>query len=776
MPLFQINKNPYFPDPYGPNTYGCGESYCHPIALGDTIFTQFYQTPCGANEIENPLFDDITLGAELLTNPSFTGSAAGWTLGSGWAYGTNNIVHTPGNTASASQSAIGLTIGTVYRFQITLNRTAGGVFIRVGGAGLFSQDYLDTSGTHVFSLVFLSINDVFEIIPTSDFDGSISATSVKSETLAGWETNGGWVFSNNLMCHIEGETGVLEQDVADYINAGGYYMISVSVNGYVQGQLDVYIANVKVGEITSGGSFTYYGTPTLTGVVSFVPTANFIGCINFLPNGKEGFTPGLYELKNNHQGDLISSNGSRYDLSPYFSYYQQWVTLIFNIETLEVPYGCYSIEIYDACTITGDNLVIDGNFGNNNYTNWQRLNGSSQYDVSSGELEFIFEPLEGSNIITNGDFSSGDDDWSVGSGWVVGAGAASHTPGSTDPLSQTVTINPAPPAPGVQTFWIQLVMSNWTQGTITVTLSDKTSSTYGMNDTITFPLNPTVAGSVTFSITPSSNFDGSVDDIALHESNNIWVAFPQILNTVNTNFMAGNYELEFDVIAKSGHANIGAAMGIQGMSQSLNYQTSAGTYTVSVNGYVPGGQRAQLQARFRVGNNFYPGRITVDNISAVRVEPFEANYTSECLNYQFEHEGTRMMVAYCDQNAFGFEFQNTGFRLQQRAAIRSMNPVVTKEKEIAKFGNGNAAVVYAGSEKWWLVVTDYVSETFHDAMSIMVDCDHFMIGLTDDTGLEYIVEAEEYSPQWLADGDYSLSIIQLRVRIKEGGQLFNRHL
>jgi hypothetical protein len=37
---------------------------------------------------------DEVLGAELITNGSFTGNATGWTLGTGWAYGSNNATFT----------------------------------------------------------------------------------------------------------------------------------------------------------------------------------------------------------------------------------------------------------------------------------------------------------------------------------------------------------------------------------------------------------------------------------------------------------------------------------------------------------------------------------------------------------------------------------------------------------------------------------------------------------------------------------------------------------
>ena len=40
---------------------------------------------------------------ELVTNGDFTGNATGWTLGAGWSYDDNNVLHTAGQTADLSQ-------------------------------------------------------------------------------------------------------------------------------------------------------------------------------------------------------------------------------------------------------------------------------------------------------------------------------------------------------------------------------------------------------------------------------------------------------------------------------------------------------------------------------------------------------------------------------------------------------------------------------------------------------------------------------------------------
>lgn len=787
MPLYLNRRQPYFPDPLSPNNYNCDSKvYCHPVQLGDTVWVQGHQTPCGASEIEDPNFSDLTLGPELVVNGNFS-AGTDWTSegaalpADGWSITGGQADHNaaPSNSEALWQTGLGMVVGTTYRVTIDVTRVSGWINVILGdGVDEVSSNPIDETGSYSFDLLFQdAVNDLIQIDPTPTFDGQIDNISVKAITFTNWDTNGGWSLEDGSACHIEGQTGLLEQTVANYIVANDYYVIGVNASSVVQGSVDVYIANVLVGTISSTGFKYFYGTPTLAGVVSFDPSSDFIGCLDFLPQG-EDLEPGLYLLKNSHSADLITQDGvTRYDVSPYISYYEDKVTLELNIETLEVPEGCYYLEIFDACQIQGSNLVVDGDFANGNYTEWQRSNQGQQYDITGGQLEFIFAPLEGASLITNGDFATGDfTGWTAGANWAVVGNAAVHTPGSTATLSQTVNITPPPAPPGVLQHWIQLVMSAWTVGTITVTLADKTSVSYGMNDTITFPLRPTVGGAQSFTITPSSNFDGTIDDIALHEATAIWSDFPTIINTVNLDYLAGNYDLEFEIVGVTGSPNIAVGMGIQNMSQSIVYETGIAVHTVSVLNYVPGGQRAQLTAKFRLGNNYYPGRIGVNNVSAVRVEPFEATYTSECLQYKEDWGSrTRMLTAYCDQDAFGFEFQNTGFRLQQRAGVRSIAPFYPKEKQIQRSGNGSARVVYSGVEKYWQLHTEYVTETFHDAMSVMIDCDHFAVGLTQDNAVEYIAEVEDYNPAWLQDGSFHLAPVVVNLRPKEDGQAFNRH-
>jgi hypothetical protein len=735
------------------------------------VFTQFYQTPCNQNEIEDPVFDDKTIGAESLSNPSFTGSATDWILGGNWLYGTNDIVHTAGSLTGAFQTALALPLVVgFYEVTINITRTSGSVRVGLGLGGNASYtNYIDQSGSYTEIIYYNDVADqIVGIYPntTDDFVGSVDSISVKEVTYNSWDANGSWLFADGLACHTEGTTGLLEESVANYIVGNSYYYIEVTISGYVQGSLDVYISDALAGTVTANGTFRYYDTPTIAGVVSFDPSSDFIGCIS---------APDLRLLKNSHVADLVTQDGvSRYDVSNYLAYWEDKVTLSLNIEDLEVTDGCYYLEVFDACQIEGNELVTNGSFADGD-TGWTRNNQTFQYDFTGSELDSIYSPLNGAtDIILNGDFSGGTTDWTFGAGWAIGGGGAQHTPGSTATLTQQFNIVAPPPPPTIEAYYVTFTVTGMTAGSLSVRFSNGTISTITSNNTYTFKSTPIAGGfgTVNLIFTPTSNFDGTIDDVGLYISNQIWSNFPITLNAVNLDMIAGNYEINFDITAQSDARN-GVAVVIANQPQSAQYFYTVGSHTVTINNYVPGGQRAAIIAQFATGST---GSVTVDNVSVVRIEPFEATYTSECLQYkELWGQRTRMITAYCDQESFGFEFQNTGFRLQQRVGVRSIAPTYPKEKQIQRSGNGSARVVYSGVEKYWQLHTAPTTETFHDAMAIMVDCDHFAIGETEDNATEYIVEVEDYTPQWTQDGSFSLAPVVMTLRIKEGGQKFNRH-
>lgn len=89
-----------------------------------------------------------SLGSDRVSNGSFTGSASGWTLGSGWAYSSNSVSHSTNGTATLNQT---LSTGTNERLLISFtlsNFTAGSVSVNMGATTFASG--LSQNGTYTY--------------------------------------------------------------------------------------------------------------------------------------------------------------------------------------------------------------------------------------------------------------------------------------------------------------------------------------------------------------------------------------------------------------------------------------------------------------------------------------------------------------------------------------------------------------------------------------------------------------------------------------------------
>jgi hypothetical protein len=78
--------------------------------------------------------DDALHFPDVVTNGAFTGNATGWTLGAGWAYGTNSVDATLADTAMTQTPASPtLVTGVSYSLVFDATATAGSVVASVGG-------------------------------------------------------------------------------------------------------------------------------------------------------------------------------------------------------------------------------------------------------------------------------------------------------------------------------------------------------------------------------------------------------------------------------------------------------------------------------------------------------------------------------------------------------------------------------------------------------------------------------------------------------------------
>ncbi|NDD53288.1 hypothetical protein EBZ39_05345, partial [bacterium] len=123
---------------------------------------------------------------ERLTNGSFTGSASGWTLTTGWAYASNAVSHTTNGTGTLSQIPT-LQWGERWEISFTLSAfTAGSVTVAFGGntLGTFS-----TNGTYVFRVTNTNVANGIAFAPTNT--ARFTVDNVSAKVLTGGRVNTG---------------------------------------------------------------------------------------------------------------------------------------------------------------------------------------------------------------------------------------------------------------------------------------------------------------------------------------------------------------------------------------------------------------------------------------------------------------------------------------------------------------------------------------------------------------------------------------------------------
>jgi len=147
-----------------------------------TFMTGIMRSGSGLVGYSDSNFPDET--AEILTNGGFTGNANDWTLGTGWAYNSNNVTHTAGNTADMSQ-AVGDMVSTpiqgrLHKISVTLSSvTAGSVSIRLSTVAESASNTLEASANGTFTkIVRASAVPGLVVTPTSAFDGTLDDISV----------------------------------------------------------------------------------------------------------------------------------------------------------------------------------------------------------------------------------------------------------------------------------------------------------------------------------------------------------------------------------------------------------------------------------------------------------------------------------------------------------------------------------------------------------------------------------------------------------------------
>jgi len=215
----------------------------------------------------------------------------------------------------------------------------------------------------------------------------------------------------------------------------------------------------------------------------------------------------------------------------------------------------------------------------------------------------------GSELIVNGDFASNDfAGWTAGANWSAATGAAVHTAGAVETITQSVSVTSG------TKYQIVFTTAGRTAGSIMIALGvvtlDVGSGTTAIttNSTQTLSITAGATGAVAFTVTPTSDWNGSIDSISLKaigtaqsalslkdDAGNVFIEFrgKQSLH----NAAAGYQALRFNTTGSSNTAagpqalysnttgSYNTAAGYQALFSNTtgSYNAAAGTYTLFSN-------------------------------------------------------------------------------------------------------------------------------------------------------------------------------------------------
>lgn len=137
---------------FSTGVYSTGSTYSAPSTGSSVVVRTWSLQNYGQNLIASPNGGKIyewaptTSAAELVTNGTFTGSATGWTVGAGWAYGANAVTATLSNGALSQSITLPANSFSLISF-VTTAFAAGTMAVTVGGVSVTGLSAIASNAT-----------------------------------------------------------------------------------------------------------------------------------------------------------------------------------------------------------------------------------------------------------------------------------------------------------------------------------------------------------------------------------------------------------------------------------------------------------------------------------------------------------------------------------------------------------------------------------------------------------------------------------------------------
>lgn len=199
-------------------------------------------------------------GANIVTNSAFSGNANSWSLGAGWSYNSNNVIHTPGSTGTlAPSTSLDLIAGKHYvvTWQIA-GCTAGTVTASMAGVTGLPES---SNAYHVLD-VWAQNNNNLVLTPSSDFNGTVDLVQV-------WEldaASGGYLSTASGTVPVSrSQNGMTFQSTG----AVTYNLPTGDLSGFLSNPLTYTFIKNAAGTVTiAAGTGNYVGTSSAGGSLS----------------------------------------------------------------------------------------------------------------------------------------------------------------------------------------------------------------------------------------------------------------------------------------------------------------------------------------------------------------------------------------------------------------------------------------------------------------------------------------------------------------------------
>jgi hypothetical protein len=316
-----------------------------------------------------------TLGAELVTNGSFTGSGAGWTTTAGWSYATDAMPHSSNGTGALSQ-AITIAAGTLYKITYSVSAiTSDGVSMALGGVSTLRVTVAGTYTFYVRAVTTAGISftpsattarlTIDDVSVRAVSNGLLTADSIAVKGFIRIDANGTPASNPAGSVFIENRTNSATNPTVRLIDAEGNEFVAfyaynlTAANSVSSGVLNVtntlYGTNTVIG-LPSNGALSFSSTTT--------PSAAKDAGIARSAAGVVKVTDGSTGIRGLQGGGTAVASATAMPLPTGRVFHVTGTTTITSITSTNFQAGVVITLIFDdALTFTdGSNLALAGDF------------------------------------------------------------------------------------------------------------------------------------------------------------------------------------------------------------------------------------------------------------------------------------------------------------------------------------------------------------------------------------------------------------------------------